>query len=535
MISPSAILALECRTIPEEIRKSGAQVDRTIRFGALGRRLSGKQLNRVMEFVVSRNYVLPKRPRAFSEEPSYNLWSRKVWPYTDLAVGDILFWYESKTGAIVWKTKVAAVDHLRYARKKEVARRLHLPREEIESIHFRHAPNSGFCLAYKVKPLNRINIRKPDNFRFPHQGWLRITPEFRKSWRWRKATPSRRRPESRQQRTRPTSDSEKLTRISFNSAAWRKPTGDARKYESPSTYNFKYGFGHEDWLFRSEWLIDGWRYAFIQGVNKGHSQLVKRGQPINLTLFTIEPDKRRRYVAEIRDVECLDNHQSKDALAIFKKNGWYETMRREVKAVGGDASALGATRFAKNILNVRFRQENVTLFPSNEFAKPSGAVIKLTRYQLYDLNDKRVSSAEHRGTRTPPRAKAWMRRGYGPVQCTPEHAKMQAKLMKELRREYPRAQIFRESEFIDVSVRTRTELILFEIKSDVEPRSVIRHGLGQILEYAYHPLRTHSLPIKMVIVGRRPLNLEDKEYLSRLKERFTLPLAYRVVSSSQDH
>ena len=96
----------------------------------------------------------------------------------------------------------------------------------------------------------------------------------------------------------------------------------------------------------------------------------------------------------------------------------------------------------------------------------------------------------------------------------------------------PREQILRESEFIDVSVRTKTELILFEIKSDLDPRSVIRHGLGQILEYAYHPLRTHNLPVRMVIVGRRSLSDNDKEYLERLKTQFALPLSYRVVNSA---
>lgn len=323
----------------------------------------------------------------------------------------------------------------------------------------------------------------------------------------------------------------KLTRISFNGADWQRPTGDARKYESPGTYNYKYGFGHEDWLFRSEWLIDGWRYAFIQGVNKSHSILVKRGQAMDLTLFTIEPDRRRRYVATIRGMECLDNRQSQDALALFKKKGWYDTMRKKIKAVGGKESALGSARFAKHILNVRFRQENVRLFPSNKFAKTDDPVIKLTRYQLYEIDGGLPSRTVRRGDQALPRARTWMRRGFGPVECDPVHARMQARLMKELRHEYPRRQILRESEFIDVIVRTKTELLLFEIKSDLDPRSVIRHGLGQILEYAYHPLRTYDLPIRMVIVGRRALADTDREYLKRLQSDFALPLEYRVVET----
>ena len=118
----------------------------------------------------------------------------------------------------------------------------------------------------------------------------------------------------------------KITRIAYNSAEWQRPTGEAKTSEGGDTYNRQHGFGHEDWLFRSEWLIDGWRYAFIQGVNKSHAKLVKAGQPFDLTLFTIQPDKKRRYVATIRGVECLDDQQAEDALKEFKQRGWHNTM-----------------------------------------------------------------------------------------------------------------------------------------------------------------------------------------------------------------
>ena len=101
--------------------------------------------------------------------------------------------------------------------------------------------------------------------------------------------------------------------------------------------------------------------------------------------------------------------------------------------------------------------------------------------------------------------------------------------MIDLSKEYPKAKALREQYFIDVSVQTEQELILFEIKSDLEPRTVIRQALGQILEYAYHPNRSHALPVQLVIVGRRPLTASDADYLKYLTTRFSLPLSYRVV------
>jgi hypothetical protein len=326
----------------------------------------------------------------------------------------------------------------------------------------------------------------------------------------------------------------KFTRISYNSAEWQRPTGDARKYEVAGTYNQKHGFGHEDWLFRSEWLIDGWRYTFLQGVNKSHAKLAKEGQPVDITLFTIQPDKQRRYVATIYAVECLDDQQAKDALDAFKQRGWHDTMRKEIQAVSGDESAFGAAKWAKHLLNVRFRQENVRCFAPGTYAQPGDPIIHLNRYQLYDSTSLVASIGQPQivgrsGSSSLPIAQPYLRNGTHRVECTPEHARMQAQLMKELRSEYPNTSVVREEGFVDVTVRTPHELILFEIKSDLEPRTVVRHAMGQILEYAYHPSRRHTLPVRLVIVGRCQLSTPDRNYMNRLKQDFRLPIEYRVV------
>jgi hypothetical protein len=89
----------------------------------------------------------------------------------------------------------------------------------------------------------------------------------------------------------------------------------------------------------------------------------------------------------------------------------------------------------------------------------------------------------------------------------------------------------READFVDVSVQTDTELRLYEIKSDLEPRRVIREALGQILEYAFHPVRKASpLTLRLVIVGRSALREEDHAYMNRLRTEFNLPIEYRAVS-----
>jgi len=325
-----------------------------------------------------------------------------------------------------------------------------------------------------------------------------------------------------------------LTRICHNSADWWRPSGDAPRLEAAMAYVHKYGLGHEEWIFRSEWLIDGWRYAFLQGVNKNYTKLLKATQPFDGTLFTIQRDKHRRFVATIHDVECLSEEQAKNALKVFKRLGWYDRMVEEIRAVGGDESALGAVEWAKHVLNIRFRLENVERYAPETYADADAPIVSLKRYQLFEFEKYCLTEGEPRlqnkkGRTSLPDGRTFLRRGTSATICNPEHAHMQSQLMKELRAEYPRAKVTREQDFIDVSVQTDKELILFEIKSDLAPRTVIRHALGQILEYAYHPIRKHALPVQLVIVGRKPLSPLDVNYLELLRKQFKLPLTYRVV------
>lgn len=327
---------------------------------------------------------------------------------------------------------------------------------------------------------------------------------------------------------------QKITRISFNSKGWQCPTGDAREHEAPGTYNHTHGFGHEDWLFRSDWLIDGWRYAFIEGVNKSERKLVAAQEAFDLTLFTIQPDKRRRYVAIIKAVECLNDQQAEAATNTFREAGWFDTMVEEIKEIGGDATALGNSPEAKFILNVRFRLENVVYCKPGEFADPADPIMSLNRYQLYDYDEKMQTNAPsvlRRRRRSEPETvgQKVFRRGTAPTEYTPEHALMQKKLLAELKQEFPGADIAAEEDYVDVSVRTNTELLLFEIKSDLMPRVVIRHGLGQILEYAFHPQRAQKRPLRLILVGRAPLSSDDQIYLELLRQEFLLPIEYRVV------
>jgi hypothetical protein len=57
-------------------------------------------------YVTSRGFKLPDTTGDMDGSMWFNLWIKKLWPYDELEPGDDLYWYESPSRTIVWKTRV---------------------------------------------------------------------------------------------------------------------------------------------------------------------------------------------------------------------------------------------------------------------------------------------------------------------------------------------------------------------------------------------------------------------------------------------
>ena len=174
-----------------------------------------------------------------------------------------------------------------------------------------------------------------------------------------------------------------VTRLAYNSQSWKRPATAAEVQEAGDTYRNENGFGHEDWLFRREWQIGGWRHGFVQGVNASRARLLREGVPFTLRLFTMPAPGDRRAVAEIRGVECLDDAAAREAVAFYETQGWLDTMRVEVTAAGGRPEALDETGYAPHILNLRYRIENLRMLDADAPMPADDTVNRLKRYGLY--------------------------------------------------------------------------------------------------------------------------------------------------------
>lgn len=325
---------------------------------------------------------------------------------------------------------------------------------------------------------------------------------------------------------------ELFTRICFNENNWQRPSFSETKESNDASFVSLHRFGHEEWLFRTEWLIDGWHYGFLQGLNnKSIKNIPDKTQPIDINLFTIHPDKNRTrcIVGKIRNLECISRDSAQKVFDVYEKNGWLELMLDEIRDQG-DPNYFGDPDKVLEVFNLRYRLEDLELAPfQTPIDKGCPFINKYRHYDIYNVSDDEVSfsKAKTHSGKMPNTDSHTRTTKCETKQITPEHAFIQTVLINKLYNEYPNGQVKPEENYIDVLVETSEERILFEVKSDLNPRRVIRDALTQLLEYAFYTPNPKQLKTKLVIVGRCKLETNDERYIRYLVHQYNIPISYR--------
>lgn len=178
-----------------------------------------------------------------------------------------------------------------------------------------------------------------------------------------------------------------------------------------------------------------------------------------------------------------------------------------------------------------------------EFKRFSHAKLTLSPAPLKKLFKAKVARGESIPRRQPamdedlnfvggrvPTTETHMRKAVEAVEVSRDHARMQEKLKSQLVSLYGENVVV-EHRGVDLLITEKSSITLFEIKPYDSPKAVIRDAIGQLLEYAFRePNRWQGKRLKLVIVGRVPLDPLSKSYLSRLARQFHLPLSYQTVS-----
>jgi hypothetical protein len=317
-----------------------------------------------------------------------------------------------------------------------------------------------------------------------------------------------------------------VTRLTWNTLGWRQPSGPAKGENG--TFVAESGFGHEEWLNRSEWVFGGWRYSFLQGVDRQRKRLV--GTTLNIRLYTINPMKQRLYVGTLNSAEVIDDETATRALVFLRKSGFLEKMKQEVGAAGGKLTAITSlSDFA--IANIRFRPDSLRMYQKSVPAVPGDRILRFNRYAMIRADSALLKQWGKRTKRAPwqipPSTDSIVyKRAARLVKVDRSEAKMEVEIKKTLEKLYGEKTVEAQRNFRDIIVTTANRRVLIEIKASQDARQAIRDAFGQLLDYAYFDTGLRKM-YELFIVGRGAPTKGTQSYLDRLRNRFGLEINYR--------
>ena len=329
---------------------------------------------------------------------------------------------------------------------------------------------------------------------------------------------------------------QKVCRICWNDKDWEQPSGRRGKSKT-SPFEAQFGFGFEEWLFDTSKLIDGYHYGFVEALNGRRRELRER---MDLHLFTINGDTSDRlWLGVIRSVTAVAGAEASTIFSHYRREGWFDEMKQQVAAVGGNVSKLNKMR--TNLFNLKFKPENVQLLESPQRFDATKMNIKQGWYKnLYEWhnNPSKILNTPFKAGHNPKAARhrRHVKSSVRSVEKT--HNSMQDKIYAQLVEEVGKPNVGTEwarsgRTRIDVAVQQgEGRYVFYEIKTGSTAKSCIRDALSQLMEYAYWP-EVENVS-KLVIVAPAELREEGRAYLKYLRKKFNLPVWYRYYDRETD-
>lgn len=331
----------------------------------------------------------------------------------------------------------------------------------------------------------------------------------------------------------------RIARICWNDNGWIRPSGKNGKSKKGKSHEAKYGYGHEEWLFNFDKLIDGYHYGFLEPIYK--YQDTYAGKKFNILLYSVNCDTKEEKIAgRIREVEALSREEAEKIKAEYVRRGWYSEMIEDIKRELGSDKGFSNYK-GVDVFNVRFKPENAKGLDIN--LKDTNVEISSYRYNLlYDTRSNKSIDEPNEGLilkpfvfgkkyveRTKLGNKTYDRQNKK-IQLTHKHKDISVELENYLINKHGKTNVKAENATgkgtsIDIAVKDGKAYIFYEIKTYSELRYSIREAIGQLLEYSYWPQEKNAK--ELVIVSDQPADDWTKQYMSHLRKLFNLPLYYQ--------
>jgi hypothetical protein len=319
-------------------------------------------------------------------------------------------------------------------------------------------------------------------------------------------------------------------RICWNTANWQQPSGDACWIETGNSYAHQIGFGHEEWLFRLSWLIQGFHYSFIQPLNKIKTRKDIGTESFHVILYA-NSGTEKLFIGDISNCQLVDSQEAKDIYSQYQKNGWAQEIKKHIRNVATNLQ-LKKFHFMDNPLphvkpefNIKFRAEELMVFKPYISIPSNHPLNKRHYYQPYRVDNSGDETVETHLKKK----REWFTRHIdqqSPKERPHVHNQIQNSLYRFL--ELKGFNPVMERDYIDMQAQKNGLKFLFEVKSYQAARECVRVSLGQMLEYAHIPEKSFN---HLCIVGNAEAVEAEKNYIRFLVDNYQLPISYICIAT----
>ncbi len=338
----------------------------------------------------------------------------------------------------------------------------------------------------------------------------------------------------------------RISRLAYNSNGWVMPSGLYGKSKHKNSHEANFGYGHEEWLFDTSKLIDGYHYGFLEPIRK--QQDAYKEKTYNVWLYTIDGVSKKRYwVGEIKNLEVLTQEIADDIKSIYDKNGWLKEMEDQIVVSGANNRGFSDWK-GVDLFNIRYKPEYLSVNDPYFELPENHPVIQLSRYnfahlkdefiieQKYEDNDSFSFSSddnEVENEKTSTVKTITSKQDPKTIEITYLHKAISEQLTKVLKSIYGKSRVRAEhssgvgANKIDIVVNSESEgLIFYEIKTYNSVKTSIREALGQLLEYSMWPDKEKAR--QLVVLTQKHNFIDDvKIYFKHLRTKLGLPIYYQ--------
>lgn len=328
----------------------------------------------------------------------------------------------------------------------------------------------------------------------------------------------------------------RVCRLCWNTNGWVKPSGRLDKTKNES-HEAKYGYGHEEWLFDLDKIIEGYHYGFLEPVNKFREKYI--GKTFDLILYTIKGDTKQRYVVgELKNVEVINYVKAADINKIYKKNGWLELMKVDLREFQLDEKSIDKWIKDNALFNVRFKPEEIKgifdkLQPVETYSITGTDrynLTKITKDTLRNIQTKPIEFDYNTGSSDDKELSthAKMRYSQHEVELPLKHNIISSAFLKYMKK-IEGKKVKRECRTVgngrvDLVEDTGNGYIFYEIKTYNHLTTSMRMAIGQLLEYGCYPDKRYAK--KFYLVSDAIPESDFIKYVNHLNSIINIPFGY---------